>query len=196
MTNTEQLRQDLDYVAGALRRRDGDPGVPAIYFLWAAIVLVGFALPDLAPRLAGPFWLAAGVGGGLLSMWLGGRDARINGMVDAQAGRRYGYHWLVVGIGFLLSALPMLLGRADPQAASTTFLLVAGLGYALAGVHLNRPLLWSGLVMLAAYGLLQFVSPPYTWTVTGMVIAASLAWAGVTTRRARATGSVALEPAQ
>ena len=196
MTTTEQLRQDLDYVAGALRRRDGDPGVPAIYFLWAAIVLVGFALPDLAPRLAGPFWLLAGVGGGLLSMWLGGRDARINGLVDAQAGRRYGHHWLVVGAGFLLSALPMLLGRADPQAASATFLLVAGLGYALAGVHLNRPLLWSGLVMLAAYGVLQVFSPSYTWSITGLVIAVSLAWAGVTTRRARATDAVALEPAQ
>lgn len=196
MTTTEQLRHDLDYVAGALRRRDGDPGVPAIYFLWAVLVLVGFALPDLAPRLAGAFWLVAGIGGGLLSMWLGTRDARRHGILDAQAGKRYGYHWLLVGLGFLLSALPMVLGRVDPGAASATFLLVAGLGYALAGIHLNRPLLWSGLVMLGAYGVLQLSSPPYTWTITGIVIAASLAWAGFATQRARRAEPAARERAQ
>ena len=57
MTTADQIKQDLDYVASAGRYHDRPPGVPAIYFLWACIIPVGFALPDLAPRFAGPFWL-------------------------------------------------------------------------------------------------------------------------------------------
>ena len=57
----DRLQQDLDYVAAAVRRHDASLGVPAIYFLWAVLVPVGFALPDLAPGIAGPYWLVAGI---------------------------------------------------------------------------------------------------------------------------------------
>lgn len=189
MTQTEQLQQDLDYVRTVVRHHEVDLGVPAIYFLWAAVILVGFALPDLAPRLAGRYWVLAGIGGGLLSWWLGARDAKRSGFNDAALGRRHGAHWLLTGLAFLLSALPLITGRGDPAAAVGNFLLITGLSYALAGVHLNRPMLWSGLVMLFSYGLLQLFSPPYTWTITGIVIALSLAWAGVSAQRARASGT-------
>ena len=188
MTSAEQLKQDLDYVASAVRRQDRCSGVPEIYFLWAAIVLAGFALPDFAPRYAGPFWLAAGIGGGLLSWWLGERDARRNGVYDVALGRRHGYHWLIGGIGFVLCALPMLGGRAEIGSVVSNFLLVAGLVYALAGVHLERPLLFSGLLMLAAYAVLVVFAPPYVWTITGVVIALSLVWAGLWARRDRGPG--------
>ena len=52
----DRLQQDLDYVVAAVRRHDTSLGVPAIYFLWAVLVPVGFALPDLAPGIAGPYW--------------------------------------------------------------------------------------------------------------------------------------------
>jgi len=190
MTQNKQLQQDLDYVRNVVRHHDSELGVPAIYFLWAAVILVGFALPDLAPRLAGRYWLLAGIGGGLLSWWLGAREAKRSGFNDAALGKRHGLHWLITGVAFLLSALPLILARGDQGAAVGNFLLITGLSYALAGVHLNRPMLWSGLLMLVAYGVLQLFAPPYTWTITGVVIALSLVWAGLSARRARNAGSL------
>ena len=184
----DQIQQDLDYVASAVRRQDPCTGVPAIYFLWAGIVLVGFALPDFRPQLAGAFWLVAGIGGGLLSWWLGERDARRRGVNDVALGRRYGMHWTIGGVGFFLSALPMITGSGEPGQVVSNFLLVAGLVYALAGVHLERPLLWSGLLMLASYLVLVLFAPPYAWTITGVVIAVALAWSGLAAQRARAAG--------
>jgi cell division protein FtsW len=106
MTKTEQLQQDLDYIATAVRRRDRPIGIPAIYFLWAAIIGIGFALPDFAPRSLNGFWLVAGIGGGLLSWWLGERESRRSGVNDAELGRRYGLHWGIGGIAFLLMKQP------------------------------------------------------------------------------------------
>ena len=186
MTHADQIKQDLDYVASAVRRQDRCTGVPAIYFLWTGIVLVGFALPDVAPQYAGAFWFVSGIGGGLLSWWLGERDARRMGVNDVALGRRYGLHWTLAGVGFLLSALPMIVGRAEAGTGASSFLLVAGLVYALAGVHLERPLLWSGLLMLAGYAVLVLFAPPYTWTITGIVIAVALAWSGLAAMRTRA----------
>jgi hypothetical protein len=188
MTTADQLKQDLDYVASAVRRQDHCNGVPEIYFLWAAIVAIGFALPDFAPRYAGLFWLVTGVGGGLASWWLGERDARRNGVHDVALGRRHGYHWLIGGIGFVLCALPAIVGRAEIGSVVSNFLLVAGLVYALAGVHLERPLLWSGLLMLAAYAVLVLFSPPYAWTITGIVIAVALVLSGLGALRSRKAG--------
>ena len=188
MTSADQIKQDLDYVASAVRRQDPCTGVPAIYFLWAGVVLVGFALPDFAPQYAGAFWFVAGIGGGLLSWWLGERDARRTGVNDVALGRRYGLHWTIAGVGFFLSALPMFAGRAEMGLVVSNFLLVAGLVYALAGVHLERPLLWSGLLMLAAYAVLVLFAPPYTWSITGVVIAVALTWSGLAAQRTRAAG--------
>ncbi len=184
MTSADQLKQDLDFVASAVRRQDRCAGVPAIYFLWAAIILVGFALPDFAAQAAGPFWLVAGIGGGLLSWWLGARHARRSGINDADLGKRMGQHWLLGGVAFVLSALPAVTGKVEIGVGVANFLLVAGLLYAMAGIHLIRPLLWSGLLMLAAYVVLVLFWPPYAWTFTGVVIALSLAWAGLGAQRA------------
>lgn len=182
MTETERLKQDLDYIAAAVRRRDRPQGLPAIYFLWAAVVLVGFSLPDFRPQSAGLFWFVAGIGGGLFSWWYGARDSRRRSIQDSELGRRYGYHWLIGGIAFVLCTLPMALGRVEPGLGAANYLLVAGLLYALAGVHLERPLLFSGLLMLAAYAVLIIAAPPYIWTITGVVIATSLVWAGLGVR--------------
>lgn len=185
MTQNQQLQQDLDYIAATVRRRDLPIGVPAIYFLWAAIIGVGFALPDFAPRHLNAFWLVFGFGGGLLSWWLGERDARRSGFNDPELGKRYGMHWGIGGIAFVLTSLPLLLGRVPPPQGGASFLFTTGLLYALAGVHLARPLLWSGLLMLAAYALLTVFALPYTWTLSGVSIAVSLVVAGLCAQRAR-----------
>lgn len=185
MAVTESIRENLDYVASTVRRQEHGSGVPSIYFMWAAIVLVGFALPDFAPVAAGPFWFVTGIAGGLLSWWLGKRAGRKAGINDRATSRRYGWHWAIGGVGFFLSALPMITGRTDPAQGTAPFLLVGGLVYALAGVHLERPLLWVGLVMLAAYVVLVVFAPPYVWTITGAVIALSLVCAGLAAMRHR-----------
>ena len=56
-------------------------------------------------------------------------------------------------------------------------LLIIALAYFLAGVHLERPLIWIGVLMLSGYILLLF-NPPYAWTILGLVIAAGLGATG------------------
>ncbi|SFK49956.1 hypothetical protein [Lysobacter sp. cf310] len=179
----DELQSNLDYVARAVRHHERSPGVPAIYFLWALLVLIGFCLPDWAPRIAAPYWFFAGIGGGLLSVWLGMRHGRRNGVIDRESGRRYGYHWLVAGVAFLLTGLPIALGRVEIYAGVANFLLIGGTAYALAGVHLDRPILWSGLIMYVAYAAMMLFSPPYAWTFAGIATAASLTWAGMSALR-------------
>lgn len=186
MTHPEQIKQDLNFIASAVRREDAPKGLPSIYFLWAVLVSVGFALPDFAPQLAGPYWFIAGIGGGLLSWYLGGRAERKAGISDKALGRRYALHWTLGGVGFLLCMLPAVMGHVPFGAIVSNYLLVGGLVYALAGVHLERPLLWSGLVMLAGYVALNVFSVPYVWTATGLLIGLSLFAAGLSSRHPEA----------
>ncbi|WP_323846257.1 hypothetical protein [Microbulbifer magnicolonia] len=190
MTDVEKIKENLDYVSSAVRAGDSHGGIPALYFMWGALIAIGFALPDLAPQLAAPYWLIAGIGGGLFSWWWGARNARRQGVNDTALGRRYGLHWTIAGVAFLLCFLPLAAGRLPAETGATNFLLAAGLAYALAGVHLERPLLYSGLLMLAAYGVLVLLSPPYAWTLTGLVAGAGLVWAGLGRRAALRGGSV------
>ena len=59
----DRLQQDLDYVVAAVRRHDTSLGVPAIYFLWAVLVPVGFALPYT--------WTITGLAIGVSLAWAG-----------------------------------------------------------------------------------------------------------------------------
>ena len=189
MHTTEQIHHDLDYVAAVVRRRDPDMGTPAIFALWTVLVLVGFALPDFAPQAAGPYWFVAGISGGLLSWWLGERDSRRRGVNDRELGKRIGLHWGIGGLAYFLTALPMFVhGPSDTAAAG--FLLTTGIVYSLAGVHLVRALLWSGLLAFAGYVALITLSLPYAWTISGVLIATGLAISGVVAARARAAEAV------
>jgi hypothetical protein len=184
MAHTETAREDLAYVASAMRRESCSPGNPSIYFLWAVLVPIGFSLTDFVPQLTGAYWFVAGIGGGLASWWLGARDARRCGINDLALARRCGLHWIIAALGFLLAALPMATGVIEPANGASLFLLVGGLTYALAGIHLERGILPSGILMLAAYVALLLFHPPHLWTIAGIVIAISLAWSGFATLRA------------
>ena len=185
MSTTQQLQNDLDYVTAAVRRRDREIGTPSIYALWAALIFIGFALPDFAPQLAGAYWFIAAIGGGLFSWWMGERDSRRRGVVDRELGMRWGLHWIVGGVGYFLTGLPMLVHGAT-NASVASFLLTTGIVYGLAGVHLARPLLWCGLLAFVGYVVLLTVPLPFVWTITGALIAACLALAGIFAARARA----------
>ncbi len=131
MSTTQQLQNDLDYVASAVRRRELDPGVPSIYALWAVFILVGFALPDFAPQLAGAYWFIVGIGGGLLSWWMAERDGRRRGFMDRETGKRFGMHWGIGGVAYFLTALPMFI-NGPTNASAAAFLLTTGIIYSLA----------------------------------------------------------------
>lgn len=190
LAQRDLLKDDLAFIARAVRRNDTPVGIPALYFLWAAITAVGFALPDFAPERAGAYWFVVGTGGGLLSWWIGHRDTRRQGLSDNELGRRYIAHWGICGIAFLLAGLPLFTAKIPPQQAASVFLLIAGLANALAGVHLVRPYLWSGLLMLVGYGVLAVFEPPYIWTITGLVIGVTMAWTGLYARAKRRAGAL------
>lgn len=187
-TPSHTPQDDLAYVASAVRRRETRPGVPAIFFLWSALFLVGWALPDFAPRLTAPFWLVAGIGGGLLSWWLGARDELERGDVDIELGKRYGYHWLVCGAAFFGVFLPFMLGGQEFNAYAADllgrqFLLVCALAYGLAALHLERGLALPAAIMGAGYLVLNVWSPAYLWTTMGAMISVALFVAGLQARR-------------
>ena len=195
VTKTELLQQDLDYIAATVRRREPPTGIPALYLFWAAAVLVGFASADFAPRITGLYWFVVGIGGGLLSWWMGERDDRRRGIRDQVLGRRHGLHWLIGGVAYFLTALPMFMhGASNDRAAD--FLLTTGIVYSLAGVHLERPLLWCGLLAFGGYAALVALSLPYAWTISGALIAACLVLAAVFAARVRAAEDAQQEQAQ
>lgn len=179
MADINRIMDDLDYIKGAVRGSAPGGGLPALYFLWGAIIPIGFALPDFAPSYTPLFWLIAGSLGGLFSSWFGARAARRAGVKNAALGRRHGLHWSLTGIAFVLCFIPLATGRMEPDVGAANFLLLAGISYALAGVHLERPLLPAGVVMLGAYGLMVWLAPPYAWTLTGLAVSAALMWAGI-----------------
>lgn len=187
MTTPDKFQDDLRYVTSAVRRRDTKAGVPSIFFLWAALFLVGWALPDFAPLWAAPYWLVAGVGGGLLSWWLAVRHEVAHGDVDRELGMRHGLHWIVCGLAFFGVFLPVLLHPESDAYAQIVvgrqILLVVGLAYGLAAVHLVRGLAIPAAIMGVGYVLLNVWSPTYLWTTMGVLIAISLVVAGIQARR-------------
>jgi hypothetical protein len=183
METSKQLRDDLDYLGGVLRKSARGTSPLAIYVLWAALTLVGFALVDFAPRRVGAFWMAAGPAGGLLSAYLGMRHGRKIGQLSREEGIRHAWHWSGMMAALLLAAPLGAAGIVDWTILSRIFLLIIGLVYFLAGVHLERPLFWIGLLMMAGYGAL-FLIPAYGWTLTGVLVATGLLASGfIETRR-------------
>lgn len=183
MTSQDQLKQDLDYITATVRRNDRAGGLPAMYAFWAVAIAIGFSLADFAPRITGPYWLVAGIGGGLWSMWYANRETRKRGIANSEEDKRWGLHFLVGGIGWFLTALPIMTGAIPPEAGAPWFLFTTGLIYALAGVHLDRPMLWSGLLALAGFAVMQLVPVPYVWTTTGVLMALCLGTAAILTAR-------------
>lgn len=184
MSELDDLKNDLAYVQSAVRRSRNDLGAAPIYYLWAVLVAVGFALPDFAPRAAFLFWCIAPIGGGLLSIWLGNRSEQLRGIRDAALGRRQGLHWLVSGGAIGIAMLAIATGKLPIAAGASMVLLIVGFAYALAGIHLHPPLRWAGLVMMASAPALLWLAIPFLWTAIGIAVAAALVLGGISAQRA------------
>jgi len=176
MTESQQLQNDLQYVRSVVARRDRGAGGPAaLNYIWAAYVLIGYPMIDLAPQYCGLFFLFAGILGGILSAILGKRFAHQTGEIDRETGRRAFLHFFlgiavaVVGTFALAWVIPDLRGPRGSQ----VLVVMIGLIYMLAGIHFERYFLWLGPILIIGGVMITFV-PHYPWTLLGIVIAVGL----------------------
>jgi hypothetical protein len=168
-----QAREDLQFVRSAVRRGVAGAFPLPIAVLWAAISVVGFALVDLAPERSPLFWLVAGPGGFLLSIWLGSRSAREAGESDNAEAWRWILHWGGLLAAIALSTLAVVAGDASWSGFGATLLLIVAVAYFTAGIHLHRSLLLVAAILTAGYPAVLFVER-WAWSVVGVAVAAAL----------------------
>ena len=185
MANLNVLREDLNFVSGAVHRSQGR-SVPTILALWAVLVPIGFALADFAPSWCGPYWLFVGVPGGIASGLIGRAASIRYGQRDSKLSRRHGKHWLVMWAAYLLFGASVATGHIDPQSSVPIWLLLSAIAYTMAGIHLDHSdaFLPSGIIMFIGYAGLVWLPLPYLWTTTGVIVSISLIVAAVRSSRA------------
>src|ERR1041384_167577 len=173
MSSINELKEDLGFVAGAVRR--SEERMPAsIFVMWAILVPIGFALADINGDWCGFYWFFVGPAGGVVS-WLMGRSAEKRaGQRDRELGLRYAKHWGICALAFLMVGLTFGSITVDWHATIAAFMLVSALAYSLAGVHLHRSFLPSGLIMFAGYAALIMLPISHVWTTTGLIVSAAL----------------------
>ncbi len=168
-----RVEEDLGYVRHVIARSERDRTPRAIWYLWAGIGLVGFALIDFRPEIVPLFWAIAGPAGFVLSAWLGWRHGRRLGQESRREGHAHMLHWAGMGSAIVLLVFFAARGHLAGVEVAQAILLVVALGYFLAGVHLARPLLWVGLALAASFLAVEFVAG-YVWTAVGIVLALAL----------------------
>jgi len=172
-SRARRAEEDLGYVRDLVSRSQREDTPRAIWYLWAAIGGIGFALIDFRPQSVGLFWLVAAPLGFLASMWLGWRHGRALGQESRREGYAHMLHWGGMGGAILLVVFFAARGHLTGEEIAQAILLVVALGYFLAGVHLARPLLWVGLVLAVAFLAVEYVGG-YVWTTVGAVMALAL----------------------
>ncbi|MYE12495.1 MAG: hypothetical protein F4X99_12730 [Gammaproteobacteria bacterium] len=188
MTETASIGDDIAYVRAAAERSQ-PPHVPAIYLIWAAVAVSGFALVDLVgpgSSLLGIYWTIAGPVGCALTWWLAARAGSHVGQADRRTGKRWAGHFLgffavgVLGMGLVAS------GQLDWSGVSSLWILILALTYFLAGLHLERRLMPVGIVLAVGYVFTLYL-PEYGFTTAGVMVGMAFvaqAWLGSRAKRA------------
>jgi len=180
MTDDRQFRDDLSYVRSVVRRAEGVHNPASIYFLWAVISFFGYAIIDFRPAATGFYWMIAGPLGGVASAVLGARAARRSGQISDRDGWKDLAHWGAMLFAALLLVPLVTTGRLATDDIPRIILLILALTYWSGGLRQDRRLLPLGVVMAGLYLFTIFGSRlPYLWTITGAILSASLAAAGV-----------------
>lgn len=176
MTNRDTLREDIAYVRDATSRANATTS-PSICLLWAVIGLCGFVLVDFVEdsRWIGIFWLLAGPGGAILSLWLGFRAQRQVGQFDRRSGIRLGVHWLAFLVAGVLGLALVLSGHLDWPGFGSLMVLLLSLTYFHVGMQLDRRLLPIATVAAVCY-LVTVIVSGYEWTLAGVAMASALVW--------------------
>ncbi len=177
MSEIGQIGDDVGFVRDVIERSEAQRGPSSVYYLWAAITLVGFPLADIVGPQVGMYWAIAGPIGGAITYFLSQRAAVRRGRMKWSEGRRHAMHWNAMMVALVLSVIPVATGAVEAEALSPIILLIVTLSYFLAGVHLDRTLGWISILMVGGYFLVLFV-PVYPWTITGVLVSSALASAG------------------
>jgi hypothetical protein len=182
MVDERQLQDDLSYVRSAVARGETGSNPAGVYFLWAAITFVGFALLDYVPEKSGLFWMFAGPLGGVASGLLGRRAGRARGQGSEAAGRRHWLHWTALVLAIVLLLPLTATGRIPPGETPRLVLLLVAFAYFTGGAYLDARLRWIAGAVAGCY-LLTVVQPqmPRLWTVTAFILAASFVAGGLVT---------------
>lgn len=175
MTDKNSLEDDLAYVRAAAEQ-SATVHVPAIYLLWAAICLSGFALVDaVGPESMwiGLFWLVAAPTGFGTTAWLAGRANQQAGISDRGVDNRWMLHFMGFVAAGLLGMAAIAAGQLTWSGLSSLWILLLALTYFLAGLHLERRLLPIGLLLGVGY-LISLFMPEYGFTTVGVLVAGAL----------------------
>lgn len=169
---TQELEQDLAYVRATLdQARPLTPrGIP---LFWGLAMLIGLPLGDFRPEWMPMFWMTVGPGGWVVSGILAIRHGRRHGQLDRRSGYRQAAHWgAMVLVMLLLAALPAR-GIMPWEAMGPIVILLLALTYATAAVHFGLLQLIPAILFAIAYGTMLF-SPPYPWSIVGVLTASGL----------------------
>ena len=174
VTGTDRLKEDIAYVRAAAELSEIVP-VRAYGFLWAGIVLCGYALVDFVddPRWIARYWNVAMPVGFALSVWLVMRANRGAGQVDRRLLIRSVLHWLAFIAAGLLGEILVATGQLQPAGMGSLWVLLLALTYFLSGVHVDRRLLPLGMLLAGCY-LITIFAPIYGWTMAGVLAASAL----------------------
>ena len=141
---------------------------PSIYYLWATIVAAGALVQHYLPMWLTHYWITASAAGFLLSLALGQRAASALGQINLAKQSRDSAHFGVLLI-FIITALI--------TSSASAILLIVGLGYALAGLHLARPLFLVAITIVVLH-VLTHLGVIQSDLITGLILSASLAYTG------------------
>jgi hypothetical protein len=167
MPDLNQIQDDLGFVRRTVEGAT-PPSIVSIYFLWALISLVGFALVDFAPERVGWYWTIAGPVGFVISALLGWRHQATAGAVDRGYGMRHLQHWGAMMVAIFLLVPLAIRGQIAGEAIGPIVLLLLGQSYFHAGLYLDPRLRWAGLLMLVGYVMVLAITA-YAWTILGAV---------------------------
>ncbi len=183
MNELGTVARDLVFLRRRVERHRVSP--PAtIFYLWACIVATGGILTDVAPGVGVVFWIVSGLAGGGASFWLGLRWSRRSGSIKPRTSVRHGLHWGGLLLATLLMGFVEGPRSTEPNTFGAGILLIVGLGYYYAGVHIHGVYFW--VAGLQAIGYVVVVLLPSTpWSIVGLTIAAGLAGSGIAVRRTK-----------
>ena len=176
MQPTQKFEEDVALVREAVEKRDRMQYKSiAIAVLWAIILATGHSLNDFHPEISHLYWPIVTFTGFLISFWIAKRAMRARGVIRSGVGAKYGWHW-----GSLFVVIPITVSIAlrhglamEPSVMNQFITLIVGVTFYLAGLHLDRRLLFPGIVHIVGAPAVDYLAP-YPWTMVGLAIAASL----------------------
>ena len=174
MQPTQKFEEDVAFVREAVEKRDQRQyNSIAIVVLWAIILVAGYIVNDFRPQVSHLYWPIATSVGFLISIWIGVRAKREEGVAKRSEGAKHTLHWS--SLFFTIAAIVFIALRhgLDGWVMGQFITLISGVTWYLGGLHLDRRFLLPGVVCIVSAPAVDYLAP-YPWTMAGLAIAASL----------------------